>query len=151
QKQELGGPSAQTRDYHELLKRPEDDSIRRLWQIVDPYSLRARITQPKLVLLGNNDPYWSTDALNLYWDGLTGPKWIHCVPNAGHDLSPRDENGKRQLPMRAIDTLSAFVRCQITGKPFPQLAWKHSDRDGRPLLEITSQPAPKAARLWVAQ
>jgi len=82
---------------------------------------------------------------------LSGSKWIHYVPNAGHDLSPRDENGKRQLPMRAIDTLAAFVRHQVAGKPFPQLTWKHSDRGGKPALEITSQPAPKSARLWVAQ
>lgn len=151
QKKELGDYSAQTGDYHKLLSRPEDALTRRLWQIVDPWSLRDKITQPKLVILGNNDPYWTTDALNLYWDGLAGPKWIHYVPNAGHDLSPRDENGKRQMPLRAIDALGAFARHQITGKPLPQLTWKHTDRAGRPALEITSTPAPKAARLWVAQ
>jgi len=151
QKKELGGFSAQTGDYHKLLEQPENDAIRRLWQIVDPWSLRAKITQPKLIILGNNDPYWSTDALNLYWDGLAGPKWIHYVPNAGHDLSPRDETGKRQLPMRAMDALGAFARHQITGKALPQLTWKHSDRSGKPALEITASPAPKAARLWSAQ
>jgi PhoPQ-activated pathogenicity-related protein len=151
QRRELGGHSAQTGDYHELLQRPEDELTRRLWQLVDPYTLRAKITQPKMIILGNNDPYWSTDALNLYWDGLGGAKWIHYVPNAGHDLSPRDENGKRGLPLRAIDTLAAFVRHQVAGRPFPQLTWRHADRGGQPTLEITSQPAPKSARLWLAQ
>ncbi|MBI3878654.1 MAG: hypothetical protein HY301_01135 [Verrucomicrobia bacterium] len=150
QKHELGALSAQTGDYHKLLARPEDDLTRRLWSIVDPWTMRAKLTQPKLVILGNNDPYWSTDALNLYWDGLTVPKWIHYEPNAGHDLSPRDENGKRGLPMRAIDTLAAFVRHQLSGKPLPQLTWKHSDHDGKPSLDITSTPAPKSARLWMA-
>jgi hypothetical protein len=53
--------------------------------------------------------------------------------------------------MRAIDTLAAFTRHQLSGKPFPELTWKHSDRDGRPALDITSTTAPKSARLWTAQ
>ena len=40
---------------------------RRLWQMVDPYAYRDALTLPKLILLGNNDPYWTVDALNLYW------------------------------------------------------------------------------------
>ena len=50
--------------------------------MVDPYTYRDKIAQPKLIILGNNDPYWATDALNIYWEGLPGPKWIHYVANA---------------------------------------------------------------------
>ena len=33
----------------------------------------------------------------------------------------------------------------------PKLTWKHDDADGKPRLAVRSTPAPKAARLWVAE
>src|SRR5262249_44914936 len=56
-----------TRGLTELSKTPEG---KRLLEMVDPYSYRDKLGLPKMLILGNNDPYWSTDALNLYWDGL---------------------------------------------------------------------------------
>ena len=146
----FGTYSEQTADYHALLRAPETEDSRRLWRMVDPYSFREKITQPKLVILGNNDPYWATDALNFYWDGLPGPKSIHYVANAGHNLTPKGPDGKSQPPMRAIDTLGVFTRLVLAGKPMPQIEWKHDGDAAHPRLVVTSTPAPKAARLWVA-
>src|SRR4029450_1453198 len=56
---------------------------RRLVELEDPYSYRKRLTLPKLVIVGTNDRYWTQDALNLYWDGLKGPKWVLYVPTSG--------------------------------------------------------------------
>src|SRR5262249_55727189 len=73
----------------------------RLLALEDPYSYRDRLTLPKLLILGTNDRYWSQDALNLYWDGLKGPKWVLYVPNSGHGLEDRE---------RVFATLTAFIR-----------------------------------------
>ena len=102
---------------------------------------------PKLIVNGNNDQYWTTDALNLYWDGLKGDKWVSYVPNARHDLRQKGE----LLPLRPINTLAAFTRHQISGKPMPKLRWKHDDNGGRLRLTVQADPPPKAARLWVAE
>jgi PhoPQ-activated pathogenicity-related protein len=122
---------------------------KRLFELVDPYSYRDRLTLPKLILNGNNDPYWSTDALNLYWDDLKGPKWVVYVPNAGHNLQQKGASPGN--PGRALNGLAAFAHAQIAGKPLPELHWKHDDADGKLRLTVTCKPGPLAARLWVAQ
>lgn len=146
----FGAWSDQTRDYHALLRQEENEPIRRLWTMVDPFRFREKLTQPKLIILGNNDPYWATDALNIYWDGLVGPKWIHYVPNAGHNLTQKVA-GKTVPPMSAINTLGVFTRHQLTGKAMPVLDWKHDEVEEHPRVVVKSTLPPKAARLWVAQ
>ncbi len=148
QLRDFGKPSDMIHDYVErgLVPLPDSDDARRLWRMVDPYSYRDKLTLPKLIILGNNDPYWTTDALNLYWDGLKGGKWVTYVPNAGHDLK---QDGKPDRT-RALSALGGFTRHLIAAKPMPKLAWKHDDDGGKLRLTIEATPAPKAARLWVA-
>jgi PhoPQ-activated pathogenicity-related protein len=82
--------------------------------------------------------------LNVFWDGLQGPKWIVYVPDAGHSLA---ENRNY-----ATTSLAAFFRHMVSGRPMPQLSWTHSDADGgaRLRLQVRSTPPPKSAELWVA-
>jgi PhoPQ-activated pathogenicity-related protein len=72
-----------SRDIERLLQTPRG---RELIGIVDPYAYRDRIAQPKLIALGTNDPYWPLESHAVYLDGLAGPRWLSCTPNAGHDL-----------------------------------------------------------------
>jgi PhoPQ-activated pathogenicity-related protein len=148
----FGSYSEMIHDYTErkLVPLPEGEAPKKLWMMVDPYFYRDKLTMPKLLINGNNDPYWTTDALNLYWDGLKGDKYVCYVPNAGHDLQQKDENGKGDRT-RAIDTLAAFYRHQITDKPMPKLSWKYTDGEDKKLgLKVDADSAPLAARLWVA-
>jgi len=145
----FGTWSDQTKDYHELLRREETEEVRRLWSLTDPFTFREKLTQPKLIILGNNDPYWATDALNIYWQDLKGPKWIHYVPNAGHNLV-QTAGGQRIPPIAAINALGVFTRKQLTGEAMPRLDWKHEDNGGHPRVVVTSDPAPKASTVWVA-
>jgi PhoPQ-activated pathogenicity-related protein len=154
QQRSLGGTSEQISPYTSrgLVPVPDTPRAESLWSMIDPWTYRERFTMPKLIVLGNNDRFWSTDALNLYWDALPGEKYISYTPNAGHDLTERDEAGKKLNADRAINNVSAFVRYQLTGKPLPKLAWKHgTEADGSLKLEVTADPAPKEARLWVAR
>ncbi len=145
-----GGWSAATKDYHALLSLPPSEERSNLFRMIDPYSLREKTTQPKLIVLGNNDPFWASDALNLYWDGLKGDKWIHYVPNAGHNLVQLGD-GPKMPPYAAIGAIAAFVRAELNGKTFPKITWKHEDTpEGNARLSVVSSPAPKEASLWVA-
>jgi PhoPQ-activated pathogenicity-related protein len=115
----FGTWSDATKDYHPLLRLPENDALRKLWSEIDPYSYRDKIKQPKLLILGNNDPYWATDALNYYWDGLAGPKWVHYVPNAGHNLVQKvvTEKAARRLA-RSPRSVFSFA-ASSTANRFP--------------------------------
>lgn len=116
---------------------------RRLWGMVDPYTYRQKLTLPKLIVRGTNDPYWTQDALNIYWGGLRDGKWILYVPNAGHDMHRNRE--------RLYNTAAAFACHVASGAPMPELRWSWSRRGGQVRLAIRSgsQP-PQSARLWVA-
>ncbi len=124
-----------------LLPIPETPAGQRLLNMVDPWSYRAKLTMPKLIVNGTNDFYWATDALNVYWSG---------IPNAGHNLRRQDRQPSEQLN-DLITGLAAFTRHQISGTPMPSLRWKHENVDGKLRLTIDAAPAPRAARLWVAQ
>ena len=122
-----GAYSDQIKDYVErgLLdpKMPENPTSKKLWAMVDPWSYRENLTLPKVIINATNDPYWTQDALNLYWDDLKGPKWVLYVPNAGHGLEQVQEGGKKDRD-RVMNTMAAAARWFIEGKTPPVMTWK---------------------------
>lgn len=81
-----GEPSPSIHDYTDagLLEMLETERGRQLGLLVDPYSYAARLTLPKLILIGTNDTYWPLEAIHLYRGALPGELYTHYVPNAGH-------------------------------------------------------------------
>jgi PhoPQ-activated pathogenicity-related protein len=140
-----GRVSEQVSDYTQRGLTEQFDTVegRRLWRMVDPYGYRDRLTLPKLLINGTNDPYWTLDALNIYWDDLKGPRWVVYLPNAGHGLQEHRDY--------AVGGVAALFRHVASDRPFPTISWRHSDTpDGRLRLDVTSSPEPKSTRLWVA-
>jgi PhoPQ-activated pathogenicity-related protein len=131
----------------DLVPMPKTDRALKLWSMVDPWMYRDKITMPTMIINGANDPYWTVDALNLYWDDLKSPRWVTYVPNAGHDLREGPLDITRA---RALGTLGAFARHQIHGTKMPTLSWQHDDQEGKPRLTMRCDPMPAKARLWVA-
>lgn len=149
----FGKPSEMVRDYttRGLIPIPDTAAGKKLWVMVDPWVYRDKITVPKMIINGANDPYWPLDALNSYWDDLKGDKFLLYVPNAGHDLRERDAKGSPELlPMRAVNTLSAFCRAQIFDKPMPKLSGKYTEKPDGAELEVAFEGTFKSQRLWVA-
>ncbi|MFO0879054.1 MAG: PhoPQ-activated protein PqaA family protein [Gemmataceae bacterium] len=151
QVESYGTYSEQIVDYtrRKLAPPPKTPDAQKLWQMVDPWIYRDRITMPKLILNGANDPYWTQDALNLYWDDLVGDKWVCYVPNAGHNLQQKDENGNANMN-RAVGAIASFARAYIHDKALPKVEWKHEKNGTKFLLNVKSDQVPKAVRLWSA-
>lgn len=110
-------------------------------RIVDPYHYRDRIRQPKLIMLGTNDRYWTVDALNLYWDGLTGEKHVLYVPNKGHSLGDME---------RVVGSLAAFHREAAGEIELPNLSWDLVAGNPALTLTVRSSHKPEKMLAWIA-
>jgi PhoPQ-activated pathogenicity-related protein len=140
-----GQYSEQIHDYVErgLMEKVATPLGTKLWTMVDPYTYRDRLSKPKLLINGTNDRYWTLDALDLYWGGLKGPKYLVELPNAGHGL---DQNRDW-----AVNGLGAFFRQVVTDRPLPRISWEFADKaPDKATLTIHADPPPRAARLWTA-
>jgi PhoPQ-activated pathogenicity-related protein len=121
------------RNLPEQLAKPEGKAI---VDLVDPYSYRAHLTMPKLILLGTNDPYWPVDALTLYFPGLPGEKNVHYVPNGDHGLGPG-----------AVEALAAFYADVIAGRPRPRFEWEFERGNPGLTLTVDAEDAPVRAEV----
>jgi PhoPQ-activated pathogenicity-related protein len=143
QRATFGGLSEEVRDFADILLPERIDSAagRKLVAIVDPYSYRDRLTQPKLVLLGTNDPYWPIDALKLYWNGLPEEKRVLYLPNQTHSL--RDIN-------RLIGSLSALHRYSALKQSLPQVSWTFARQSEWLQLTVSTGRSPHHVLAWSA-
>lgn len=84
---------------------------------IDPVGYFPRLTIPKLVLLGANDPYWVVDSVREYWDKLPEPKMLRILPNVGHGVLGE---------AAAADAIIAFVRMLMNKEKLPSATWRFS-------------------------
>lgn len=112
---------------------------RKLVAMVDPFSYRAALTLPKLVITGGNDRYWTVDAVNQYWGSLRGPKWYVKVPNVGHDLG----DGRQ-----AEAALAAFVLSCAGLIEMPEVQFTLTEEFAQ---VRTESPAFKSLRVWACE
>jgi PhoPQ-activated pathogenicity-related protein len=141
-----GKHSEQIDDYTKrgLTDRFDEPERRKLWEMVDPYFYRDRLTMPKFLINGTNDRYWTLNALDLYWDDLKGPKSVVYLPNAGHGLDQHRDY--------ALNGIGAFFRQVVAARPMPEVSWKFAKlADGSLRLAVDASPKPKAARIWTAR
>ena len=113
----------------------------RLSFITDPYSYRDRLTMPKLLILGSNDPYWPTDAVNLYYVGLPAPRALLIAPNSGHGLNDQG---------RVTSSLAAFYRTVARGEKLPPMSWLYTESPEGLKLSVTTDGTETGARVWTA-
>jgi PhoPQ-activated pathogenicity-related protein len=141
QKKWYGDYSSKISDYTELdlpdfLSTPESQP---LLDIVDPYSYRDTLTLPKFVMLGTGDQFWTFDSANLYFPGLSQPKYIRYEPNADHGVDSKPD---------ALKAMTHFYNSVAKKKPMPEFTWDIQP-DGTYLV-TPGEPQPTEVRLWKA-
>lgn len=144
QKESYGKLSDQIKDYtdREIPQRMDSPEGKALNAIVDPFAYRDALKQPKLIILGTNDPYWVLDSLNLYWDHLHGEKYCLYVPNKGH--------GIEDFP-RVVGGIVAFHKASVGEMKLPKLTWEYRNGGDKLALSIESDAEPQRVVVWTAR
>jgi len=115
---------------------------RAITTMIDPYSYRDRLTVPKMIFMGTNDPYWVVDNIKNYYDDIPGRNLLHYVPNAGHNLG-----GGAQ----AIQALGGFWAHTLQKVPYPDCRWNIKVNGKATQMEIETSPDHLVeAILWTA-
>jgi PhoPQ-activated pathogenicity-related protein len=138
-----GAYSMQIKDYTEksLPQLLSTDKGKEFARLVDPYAFLTRLTVPKLLILGSNDPYWTLESANLYYGDLPGDKHIMYAPNTGH--------GALETP-QGLQALASFAVLCSKHQKLPAVNWAYGyGPDG---LHLTMRPVktPTAVRIWTA-
>jgi PhoPQ-activated pathogenicity-related protein len=139
-----GAPSDEIQPYTDLgldriLASPEGAGLR---ELVDPFSYRADLGQPKLVVLATNDQYFPLDSANLYFDELREPKYLLYLPNEQHSI-------ERYEPF--VRALRALHDAAARGEPLPRLEWEYRASGGELMLCVRSDPRARRWRVWRAE
>jgi PhoPQ-activated pathogenicity-related protein len=121
---------------HQIMQRMDHPRLESLYQLVDPFSYRHRLTMPKLVLNAAGDQFFLPDSSQFYWDDLQGPKALRYVPNADHGMGGTD----------AHESLISFYHLVMNNQPFPDFQWKIGG-DG---IQVQANDRPVEVRLWQA-
>ena len=144
QKTVWGDYSVEIGDYVNLgiAQQVSTEGGKELVEMIDPYSYRKRLTMPKMIFMGTNDPYWPVDAVKNYIDSIPGDNHICYTPNAAHNLGGGE---------KAFTTLSAFFGTTITDAKYPICDYTISEANGTITLKIKSTPELLVdAILWSA-
>ncbi len=111
-----------------------------LTAMIDPYSYRKKLTMPKMLFMGTNDPYWPVDAVKNYIDSIPGDNHICYIPNAAHDLGDKTQ---------AFITLSAFLGTTVTNGKYPVCNYTIAEKNDTIILTVNSTPELMVdAMLW---
>lgn len=87
QARDWGSYSPMVDDYsrRSLQELARTEAGQALLNIVDPVRWLDRVTVPQLLIHGANDPFWTVDAVSVYWDRLRDARLL-VLPNQGHSL-----------------------------------------------------------------
>ena len=140
-----GATSDLTSAYNDigLFDKMQTPQGKKLLEIVDPYSYKARLTMPKLFVHATNDGYWSLDSQRFYWKDLPGENRLFEVTNAPHTLG----NNFAAIAGSA----AAWGRLVLADKPVPNVKLEVSEaKNGAREFVAQTDGKPSAVRLWIA-
>ena len=122
---------------HRITERGDHPRMQSLYELVDPYYYRHRLTMPKFIVNSAGDQFFLPDSSQFYFDELRGQKNLRYVPNSNHSLGGSD----------AMESITAFYSLVLAGRATPSFGWEH-ERGG--FVRVSVEDKPVEVRLWQA-
>jgi PhoPQ-activated pathogenicity-related protein len=122
---------------HRITERGDHPRMQSLYELVDPYYYRHRLTMPKFIVNSAGDQFFLPDSSQFYYDELRGQKNLRYVPNSNHSLRGSD----------AMESITAFYSLVLAGRATPSFGWEH-ERGG--FVRVSVEDKPVEVRLWQA-
>jgi PhoPQ-activated pathogenicity-related protein len=122
---------------HRIMERMEHPRMAELYDLIDPYAYRHRLTMPKMIVNASGDQFFLPDSSRFYFDELPGEKHLRYVPNADHGLDDSD----------AVESIAAFYWMIVNDRPRPEFTWDFQE-DGS--IRVKTADTPKQVLLWQA-
>lgn len=113
-----------------------------LLQIIDPFSYRDRLTQPKLILNSAGDEFFVSDSWRFYYDRLRGDNRMRYTVNTDHG------QGDTRAHYEHFVMARNWINDILTGRTPPQLSWT---REAEGALRVQASRPPREVKLWVAE
>eukprot|EP00616_Rhizochromulina_sp_CCMP1243_P000825 CAMPEP_0118974190 /NCGR_PEP_ID=MMETSP1173-20130426/11118_1 /TAXON_ID=1034831 /ORGANISM="Rhizochromulina marina cf, Strain CCMP1243" /LENGTH=520 /DNA_ID=CAMNT_0006923899 /DNA_START=41 /DNA_END=1603 /DNA_ORIENTATION=+ len=145
-----GGWSFAFKDYYEMniTGRLDDDNATDLFNIVDPFFYKDRLTMPKLVIDTCGDEFFTIDDW-AYWINLDGG-----LPGVNHYLmSPNTEHSEATGILEIVPAIAAFLNGVMDegAENLPQFTWTVDDTNGDIVVTLAEgSPKPDAVHQWSA-
>jgi PhoPQ-activated pathogenicity-related protein len=122
QLEHYGTFSEQIKDYTrygltKMIAESSQTEVPEIVRAIDPFYYKDKLTIPKLVVIGTNDPYWVVDSSQLYFYDLPIPRYAYVMPNEAHNVSNQIE---------FFNTLRAFFALSVVNK-LPDISWKETE------------------------
>lgn len=121
---------------HGIMASRHTPRFNELMALVDPFSYRARYTQPKYLINASGDQFFLPDSSRFYFDQLPGEKYLRYVPNTKHNLKHSD----------ALESLEAYFLAIIHNAKRPEFSWRQKGL----AIEVHTKSRPSNVRLWQA-
>jgi PhoPQ-activated pathogenicity-related protein len=112
----------------------------KLWQLVDPWYYRDRLTMPKVTVNAVGDEFQMPDDQRYWAHDMPGEMNLLLVQNAEHS----EATGVLEI----VESLSAFATAVQAGYPRPNYTWHIDEATGN--ITLYTPVTPKKVRVWSA-
>ncbi|XP_077980688.1 autocrine proliferation repressor protein A-like [Glandiceps talaboti] len=117
----LGGWTFAFDDYYQedITMEIDNPMTQQLFDIVDPYAYRDRLTMPKLVVTASGDEFFLPDDSHYYYDNMKGPTYLKITPNSEHSQTGHYVDD--------LFAMRAFFLANYEGLKLPKMTWERKE------------------------
>jgi PhoPQ-activated pathogenicity-related protein len=113
-----------------------------MFDIVDPFSYRDRLTMPKYAIDASGDEYFMPDDSHYWLKDMKGEMYFRMVPNAEHSLALHQ--------FSLFVGIKSFVLSILEELPRPKMTWTLSSTADGGKIMLYSPTQPLFIRMWHA-